>query len=277
MKFGFVTCVELGLACIEEIYSIGGMLDLAITLRDDLAKTKSGRIYLDDFCRENNVDLVKIRHINDEEAIEAIKAKEIDWLFIIGWSQIAGEEVLNAPKLGVLGIHPTLLPEGRGRAPIPWAILKGLEMTGVTLFRLDGGVDTGDIVAQEILPIASDETATSLYSRVQKAHRTLLRSIWKDLVDNRVELTPQDHSRMTIWDGRKPEDGRILPDMSVANADRLVRATTHPYPGAFWEDDGKIVRIWSGKIAKNGQEDAEGVFRIKLSDGFYDAVDFDTL
>ena len=275
MKFGFVTCVELGLACIEEIYSIGGTLDLAITLRDDLAKSKSGRIYLDDFCGENSIDLIKIRHINDPDAIEAVKAKKIDWLFIIGWSQIAGEEILNAPRLGVLGIHPTLLPEGRGRAPIPWAILKGLERTGVTLFRLDGGVDTGDIVAQEILPIAKDETATSLYARVQQAHRTLLRSVWKDLVANRVALTPQDHSKVTIWEGRKPEDGRILPDMSVEHADRLVRATTHPYPGAFWEDEGRIVRIWSGKIAKNGQEAAVGVFRIKLSDGFYDAVEFE--
>ena len=143
MKFGFVTCVELGLSCMEEIYAAGGELDLAITLHDDRAINKSGRVYLDDFCGARGIDLVKVRHINDSEAIEAIRSREIDWLFIIGWSQIAGPQVLAAPTHGVHGIHPTLLPEGRGRAPIPWAILKGLKETGVTLFKLDEGVDTG--------------------------------------------------------------------------------------------------------------------------------------
>src|SRR6266496_1733341 len=145
MRFGFVTCVQLGLACMEEIYAAGGCLDLAITLRDELAQTKSGRIYLDKFCEERRIDLVKIKHVNDSQSIGAIKEKGLDWLFIIGWSQIAGPLVLDAPKRGVLGIHPTLLPAGRGRAPIPWAILKGLKQTGVTLFKLDAGIDTGPI------------------------------------------------------------------------------------------------------------------------------------
>jgi methionyl-tRNA formyltransferase len=277
MRFGFVTCVQLGLACMEEIYAAGGKLDLAITLHDELARKKSGRVYLDDFCATHSIDLVKIRHVNDEDSIQAIKARGIDWLFIIGWSQIAGQAVLDAPKKGVLGIHPTLLPEGRGRAPIPWAILKGLKQTGVTLFKLDSGVDTGEILAQEILPLAPDETATTLYSRVSEAHKAIIGNIWQSLVDDTLELRKQDESKVTIWETRTPEDGRITSDMTVAEVDRLVRATTHPYPGAFMKRSygGDILRIWSGRISDIDHTIADRSELIELSDGVYEALDFE--
>jgi methionyl-tRNA formyltransferase len=276
MNFGFATCVRLGLACMEEIYGVGGQLRLAITLYDELAQKKSGRVYLDTFCEVNDLDLVKIRHINDPETIAAIREREIDWLFIIGWSQIAGPAVLEAPTRGVLGIHPTLLPEGRGRAPIPWAILKGLSETGVTLFKLDAGVDTGEVLAQSVLPIAADETATSLYDRVNEEHRTIIRETWPRLVADTLELRKQDEARATVWEGRTPEDGRITGDMSVALAERLVRATTHPYPGAFFEmENGEVLRIWRGRIGDRHTGPEPGLRRIELSDGVYDAIDFE--
>lgn len=256
----------------EEIYAAGATLDLAITVSDDRAINKSGRVFLDEFCAEQGIDLVKIRHINDADAIEAIKTRGIDWLFIIGWSQIAGAEVLAAPTRGVLGIHPTLLPEGRGRAPIPWAILKGLKQTGVTLFKLDEGVDTGEIAAQEILPIAADETATTLYKRVNEAHRTIIRNVWPALSADAIELRKQDESKATIWPARTPADGRITPDMTVEHVDRLVRATTRPYPGAFTEVDGKITRIWKGKIVEEN-DDAENGYLLDLADGKYLAIE----
>lgn len=272
MKFGFVTCVQLGLSCIEEIYSAGGSLDLVITLKDEKARTKSGRVYLDDFCSGHSIDLVKVDHINDADTIEAIKERSIDWLFVIGWSQIAGPEVLETPTRGVLGIHPTLLPEGRGRAPIPWAIIKGLTQTGVTLFKLDEGVDTGDIVAQERLEIALDETATNLYARVNEAHRTVIRNVWPKLVSDEVELTRQDESKATVWEGRKPEDGRLLDSMTVAEAGRLVRATTHPYPGAFIDRNGRRYRIWRSE-AVDGSGGDSPVFQ--FADGYLRAILWD--
>jgi len=114
MRFGFVTCVQLGLSCMEAIYSTGNDLSLVISLKDNIAKKKSGRVYLDDFCASKSVDLLKVRNINEEDAVRVIKEKKLDWLFVIGWSQIAKKNVLEAPACGVIGIHPTLLPQGRG-------------------------------------------------------------------------------------------------------------------------------------------------------------------
>jgi len=273
MRFGFVTCVQLGQSCMEEIYAVGGRLDLVVTLPDDKARKKAGRIFPDAFCSERDIPLVKTEHLNDELAITAIRRHGIDWLFVIGWSQIAGEEVLRTPRLGAFGIHPTLLPEGRGRAAIPWAILKGLTRTGVTLFQLAPGVDSGPIAAQIELPIAPDETATTLYQRVNDAHRTLLRETWPQLVAGTPSLRPQDNSRATYWPARTPEDGRILPGMSVVEVDRLVRAVTHPYPGAFVEEGGGITRIWGGRIAGGSKVPAGGK-RLILRDGAYDALEW---
>ena len=95
MKMAFATCVQLGLSCIEEIYKIGGDLDLLITLKDERAKNKSGRIYLDEISAKHDIPLLKIDNINDKEVIDALKGYEIDWLFIIGWSQIAKKELLD--------------------------------------------------------------------------------------------------------------------------------------------------------------------------------------
>lgn len=282
MKFGFVTCVELGLACMQEIYEVGGRLDLVITLHDNLARKKSGRVYVDDFCVEHGIDnVVKIRHINDPKSIAAIREHGIDWLFIIGWSQIAGPEVLAAPKRGCLGMHPTLLPRGRGRAAIPWAILKGLDETGVTMFKLDEGVDTGFIVAQEVLPLAPDETATTLYQRVAKAHQTLIARTWPDLVADMIVLREQDESQATIWPGRKPKDGAILPNMDCVRVDRLVRAVTHPYPGAFIDIADTRYRIWSGHAHEGVQHSlaptigADKHLWFGVADGAYEATDWE--
>lgn len=248
MRCGFVTCVQLGLSCMEAIYDIGGMLDLAITLPDDQARKKAGRIYIDRFCLDRGIPLLKVRNINDTEAVAVIEAAKLDWLFIIGWSQIARQQVLDAPRRGVLGMHPTLLPAGRGRAAVPWAILKRLDRTGVTLFKLDEGVDTGEILAQTEIPLTLATDATGLYAAVEEAHITLMKSAFPKLQTDNIQFIPQDESRATVWPARTPEDGRINLNGSAAEAERLIRATTRPYPGAFFIKDGRRIIVWKAEL-----------------------------
>lgn len=269
MRVGFITCVQLGLSCMQAIYDAGGKLAFAGTLLDSQAPNKSGRVYLDDFCSSHGIPLSKFRNVNDPDALAAIRAADLDWLMIIGWSQIAREQVLATPRLGVLGMHPTLLPVGRGRAAVPWAILLGLPETGVTLFKLDGGVDTGPVVAQVRLPLGARETSSTLYDRVNAAHRTIILDHWASIASGSVALSPQDNSKATEWAGRTPDDGRLDPSMSVAEADRLVRAATRPYPGAFMDLDGRRLRIWqaSFEIGSSGP-------RLDFRDGSLQAVEY---
>lgn len=255
MRFGFVTCVQLGLDVMSEIYAIGGELDLVITLEDDQAQSKSGRVWLDDFCSLRSITLFKSRSVNDPKVTKAIEEHAIDWLFIIGWSQIAAPETISASTKGCIGMHPTLLPEGRGRASIPWAILKGLDRTGVTMFQLDSGVDTGPVLASQEISLTEETTATTLYSQVLEAHRLLISRTWKALNEDSLKAVPQDPASGSTWPGRTPRDGEITAEMSVVEATALVRATTRPYPGAFWREDDRVVRVWGASTKKTSNNE----------------------
>lgn len=249
MRIGFITSVRLGLECLETLVAEGVELSYLGTIHDEIARTKSGRVLLDDFAAEHAVPLHKFRNMNDADAVAALRAADLDWLYVIGWSQMARAEVLSVPRLGAVGIHPTLLPLGRGRASIPWAIIKGLAETGVSMFKLDEGMDTGPLLGQVTVPIGPAETSTTLYEKVIVAHRTLIRDTLPGMLSATIELHEQDHSQATEWPGRTPADGAFVPaEHSVAEIDRFVRALTHPYPGAFVEhEDGSVLRVWAGR------------------------------
>lgn len=268
VKLGFVTCVQLGLSCMQAIYDIGGKLDLVVTLHDEKAPKKSGRVFLDEFCRANDIELYKCDHINDADTIQKIKSAGIDWLFVIGWSQIASNDVLASAKLGVLGAHPSLLPEGRGRAAIPWSILKRLDKTGVTLFKLDDGVDTGEILHQIDIPLTHNTTATDLYQQVDSVHVTLMKKAVPDLLASRISLRKQDDSAATYWAGRKPEDGEIDMAGSVFDAECLVRAVTRPYPGAFFYEGSKKRIVWTARVSEMPTDRS-----LKFFDGFLELLE----
>ncbi len=267
-KIAFATCVQLGLSCIEAIFNLGGKLNLLITLTDEQARDKSGRVYLDDIAKLHQASLLKIANINDPAVMAALKDHQIDWLLIIGWSQIARRELLEAATCGCIGMHPTLLPVGRGRAAIPWAILRGLPETGVTMFKLDEGVDTGDIIAQGRISLDVTTTATELYHKVNTMHVDLITRYWPDILHNTISLTKQNPAEATEWPGRKPADGQIFNHMTMEEADRLVRAVTHPYPGAFYQAGGQTIRIWSAATNPSA-----GV--IKLKDGYLTPLDYE--
>jgi methionyl-tRNA formyltransferase len=259
----------------EVLTEVGADLCLAVTLLDEQAVNKSGRVYLDEFCNEKNIDLLKVRNVNDQVVVDEILKREIDWLFIIGWSQIAKQSVLEAPKLGALGMHPTLLPAGRGRASIPWAILKGLTETGVTLFQLDEGVDTGPIIDQYRIPISETTTATELYAEVEQAHEHLMRQVIPPLIFGRCEAVPQDSSLATEWPGRGPADGLIDLTGSVLAAERLIRATTRPYPGAYLELGDHQATVWKAEILSSNAVSLESEETVSFSDGRLRLLDFE--
>ncbi len=99
-------------------------------------------------------------------------------------------------------------------------------------------------------------------------HITLISKYWDDIVNKNITLTKQNESDATEWPGRKPEDGEVLSSMTMDEADKLVRAVTHPYPGAFYINGGKTFRIWSAKTSEHEGE-------IKLSDGYLIPIDYE--
>jgi methionyl-tRNA formyltransferase len=273
MNIAFCTCVQIGKSCIEAVLSLGGQFDLLLTLHDQKSINKSGRIYLDEIAETLSIPLFKLNHINDPDVANILAEFEIDWLFIIGWSQIASAELLSIPRMGIIGAHPTLLPLGRGRAAVPWAIIKGLDKTGVTFFKMDEGVDTGEILDQIEISILENEDATSLYDKVNAAHTELIKLMWPKLIDGSLVGIKQDESKATYWEGRTPADGELYHTMTLKEVDKLVRASTHPYPGAFiMIDEFTKLIIWSGSVRPN---QSDKVFN--FIDGVYYVTDFEVI
>jgi methionyl-tRNA formyltransferase len=176
------------------------------------------------------------------------------YLLVIGWSRLVAADVLaipaetagetepNTPRsaagaagyaFGCIGMHPTKLPLGRGQAPIPWTIIKGLRNTALSVFFLEAAADTGAVIAQYGLDVHPRETAASLFYRMGGQHFIAGRELAAGLAARAVTADVQNDEIATVWPKRRPADGEISPSMSYAEIDALVRALLGPYPRAF--------------------------------------------
>lgn len=171
--------------------------------------------------------------------------------YAIGWSAILRPVVLAVPTLGIVGYHPSLLPRNRGHHPIVWALALGLDETGSTLFLLDEGIDSGDIVSQRRVPILPDDDASALYERLTRVVIEQVIDITIELADGRLRAVPQDPALATVWRKRHERDGEIDWRMTAAGVHNLVRALTRPYVGAHAMVSGRAVKIWKAALPQN--------------------------
>lgn len=235
----------VGLRCLDACAEAGVDVVGIVTLPGPVDPLRSGQCSFDEAAERHGAALIATDDVNAHETVAAVRALDADVGFVVGWSQLVGTELLGAARHGVFGMHPTLLPRHRGRAAIPWAILSGLAKTGVTLFEIvDPTADSGPIVAQLEVPIADDETATTLYERTADAHVELVREYAPQLATGTGPRLPQDASRASAWPRRRPADGIIDWETRAPYLWDWVRAQTRPYPGAFTYLGDERVVVW---------------------------------
>jgi len=176
---------------------------------------------------EMQLPIFQPERIRTEEAQARIREVGADVMVVVAYGQILPASLIEAPRLGTLNLHASLLPRHRGPAPIEWAILSGDTETGVTIMQMDAGVDTGAILTQEHVPIAPDETAPRLAGRLATVGGALLVRTLDNLVDGRVQPMPQPASGATHAPRLRSEDGKLDPTtMTADQIDRKVRALT---------------------------------------------------
>lgn len=244
MKSIFVSFDEIGWHCLEKMLSLGGNLTGIFTLDDERRAKMSGNKPFDDLARKYGVPLHKIRNINDGQSLELVKACDPDVAYVIGWSQLVKKEFMSLARYTCVGMHPTLLPRHRGRAPIPWAIIYGLRKTGVTMFHIKEDADNGDIIGQEEIDIGFEDDAMSLYKKALAAHVKLIGDCFPLLEAGNAPRIRQDDSKASYWAKRTPFDGIIDWNTRAMNLYDWVRALTEPYPGAFTFYAGRKLIIW---------------------------------
>jgi len=248
MRTVWVSFDTIGRDCLEAAAEVGAEIVGVVTLPGPIDPNRSGQCSFDEVAARFGAVLHETRDINSQETLDAIRALEPELVFVVGWSQLVRDPFIALASEGVFGMHPTLLPRHRGRAPIPWAILTGLARTGVTLFEIvDASADSGAIVGQLAIDIAPDETATTLFTRIADAHVELIRRLVPQLLARSAPRTPQDPRRSSAWPKRTPADGIIDWETRAAYLHDWVRAQTRPYPGAFtFLGDEKVI-VWCAR------------------------------
>ena len=265
MNAVFVTGVELGCHALRGLldstaYASGEIrLSAVIGLDEEKSAQTVGYRSAWHLSQKAGIPFHCVNSITTEQVFRKVTQMAPDLIFIIGWSELARSEFLDIPKTkhcsaqrhgcahGCIGMHPTLLPYGRGRAPIPWSIIHGLPTSGVTMFYLEDEADAGDIIAQREFPIEINDDAFSVYAMVADLHYAMMRDTVPLLVQGTAGRTAQDASTATVWRRRTPEDGII--DWRKGNIEQYnwIRALTHPYPGARTLWRGRMLTIWKAK------------------------------
>jgi methionyl-tRNA formyltransferase len=188
--------------------------------------------------------------LRDSTAVSDVLALRPELLVLADYGQIIPSALLESPQ-GALNLHPSLLPRHRGAAPIPATILADDRETGVTLIRMDAGLDTGPIVAQVHVPLEGDETTPFLEETLEVAGADLLAANVGPWLRGKLVARPQPEDGVTLTRPLRREDGRLDPTRPAAELERQVRAF-QPWPGSFLDTPVGRIIVWRAEAAQDG-------------------------
>ena len=237
---------NMGCMALKALKEIGCEIPAVFTHKDN---PNENRWFdsLADLAKKMGIDVFFPENINTPKWIEKIRSYNPDIILSCYYRNLVKQEILDIPKIGAFNLHGSLLPKYRGRCPVNWQILNGEKKAGVTLHYMVVKADAGDIVGQKEVTIDEEDTAVTLFKKLEIAGKELIKEMIPRLLDGTAPRIPQDHSQATYFGGRRPEDGIIDWSKSAKDIYNLIRAVTWPYPGAFTFLNGKKIMIWWAK------------------------------
>jgi methionyl-tRNA formyltransferase len=186
--------------------------------------------------------VIQPRRLSEPQVMQQLRQWQPDLIVVTAFGQILKPEVLDMPEHGCINVHASLLPRWRGAAPIQAALLHGDAQSGVTIMRMDPGLDTGPILSQRAITVAPRDTAESLGNRLAQLGAELLIETLPAYIKGKIEPKPQDASRATYAPMLKKEAGRLDFHQPAELLERKVRAF-NPWPGAFVTWHGRYLKI----------------------------------
>ncbi len=186
--------------------------------------------------------------VNHPLWVDRIRALQPDVIFSFYYRHMLSDEILSLAPQGGFNLHGSLLPHYRGRAPVNWALVNGETETGATLHKMVKRPDAGDIVGQQKVTIADNDTALTLHKKVLEAAQVVLQEQLPKLKNGTATFTKQDESQASYFGRRTAADGEILWHKSAKEINNLVRAVTEPYPGAFSYLGQRKLIVWRSRV-----------------------------
>ena len=224
-------------------------------------------------AQQLGLEVFQPEKLRTPEAMEKLRSWNPELIIVAAFGQILRQEVLDLPLFGCINVHASLLPRWRGASPIQAAILHGDSVTGVTIMKMDPGIDTGPILAQRTAPILPDDTAGSLSERLAQEGADLLMEVLPDYLEGRLQPRPQPEEGATYAKMLKKEEGNLNFEESVHQLVNRVRAY-YPWPSAYTFWNGQMLKIHRARAVEDthsisGQRRIiEGYPAIGASDGW---------
>ena len=179
MKVVFIGCVESSAIFLRTLLQENANIVGIITKKE--SKFNADFMDLSDIGKKNNIPCLYVENINDKESFQFLRKLNPDIGFCLGWSQLLKSDLLNMFPKGVIGFHPTKLPWNRGRHPLIWTLVLGLDETASSFFVLDEMADTGKVISQERVLVSYEDNARTLYNKIMDVAKVQLKKVWHDI------------------------------------------------------------------------------------------------
>ena len=184
------------------------------------------------------------------EAMDQLKSWDPELIVVAAFGQILRKEVLDLPRYGCINVHGSLLPRWRGAAPVQACLLAGDKETGITIMKMDPGVDTGPILSQRYLPISDEDTGGSLLAKMAPLGAELLLETLPRYLGGELTPRPQNEEGATYAPMLKKEDGRLDFNQPAVILERRVRAF-QPWPGTWFEWNGAPLKVLRSHVSND--------------------------
>jgi len=211
------------------------------------SRFNADHVNLSFIAEENDIQYKYVKDINAPHILEWIESLNPEVIYCFGWSSLIKKELLNLSPLGVIGYHPAELPMNRGRHPLIWALVLGLERTGSTFFKMDEGADSGEILSQYFISIEREDYAADLYEKIIESAKIQVHKFTHQLAKREHLFIAQDHSKANLWRKRGMADGRIDFRMSSDSIYNLIRGLSKPYVGAHIDFQENEYKVWAAQ------------------------------
>jgi methionyl-tRNA formyltransferase len=194
------------------------------------------------WARERGIPVLQPEKVRDGRLAAELRALAPDVLVVVAYGRILGKDLLELAPHGAVNVHASLLPRWRGAAPIQWAIAEGDRETGVTIMRMDEGLDTGDVLLQRAVPIGPTDTSETMHDTLGRLGAAALTEALPLFAEGKLTPVKQDGTRVTLAPIIEKEHGRIDFAMPASRLACRVRGFT-PWPGTFTTVSGKLLKV----------------------------------
>jgi methionyl-tRNA formyltransferase len=254
LRIIFMGTAELACASLLALTREPGFTVVAVVTQPDKPKGRALKLHpspVKEVALATSLPVLQPARARDESFLDDLRQLHPDLIVVAAYGQILPQAILDLPRFGCLNVHTSLLPKHRGAAPIQWAILEGDANTGVTIMKMDAGLDTGAILAQQSTPIHADDDSQTLHDRLAQLGATLLVQTIRDHVAEKILAIPQPAEGATYARKIKKEDGLLDWSQPARVLWNRIRAFT-PWPGAFTHfttgGHPAMLKVWLAEI-----------------------------